>query len=94
MEYTSLKSKELAPVDLESLGDYLDGPHAEVRKEGRALLSRPEFAPVDPEINSAEYRERVLKWLKLLAREGQPVRGFPVEYGGLGDLSLLVKTGV
>jgi len=109
MEYTSLKSKELAPVDLESLGDYLDGPHAEVRKEGRALLSRPEFAPVDPEINSAEYRELVLKWLKLLAREGQGVRGFPVEYGGLGDvggsvaafetlafgdLSLLVKTGV
>jgi acyl-CoA oxidase len=98
-----------ATIDAAILGDYLDAPYGEVRAEGRELLARPELAPVDPEISSKEYRERVLEWAKLLAGEGHATRGLPAEYGGggdigasvaafetlaLGDLSLLVKIGV
>ncbi len=98
-----------AKVDPAALGDYLDAPYGEIRAQGRELLARPELAPIDPEISTEEYRERVLEWVKLLADEGHTTRGLPPEYGGggdiggsvaafetlaLGDLSLLVKTGV
>jgi acyl-CoA oxidase len=91
------------------LADYLDGPYGQVREEVRQALARPELVPVDPEIDSAAYRERVLEWLELLGREGQATRGLPTAYGGggdiggsiasfetlaYGDLSLLVKVGV
>ncbi len=98
-----------AAVDVDVLGTYLDGRYAEVRAKSRELLARPDFAPVDPEIDSAAYREQVFEWTRLLADEGQTTLGFPTEYGGggdiggsiagfetlaMGDLSLLVKTGV
>ena len=91
------------------LADYLDGPYGEIREQVRQALDRPELAQVDPEISSADYRERVLDWVKLLGSEGQATRGLPSEYGGggdiggsiasfetlaYGDLSLLVKVGV
>jgi acyl-CoA oxidase len=102
-------AEALTAVNAATLGDYLDGPHAEIRAAGRELLARPELAPVDPEIDSDEYRSQVYEWAKLLAAEGQTTIGFPTEFGGggdiggsiaafetlaLGDLSLLVKTGV
>jgi acyl-CoA oxidase len=99
----------LTTPDVAALGDHLDGRYGEIRARGRELLARPEFAPVDPEIDPGDYREQVLVWAKLLAAEGQTTIGFPAAYGGrgdiggsiaafetlaLGDLSLLVKTGV
>jgi acyl-CoA oxidase len=86
----------------------LDGPYAEAREQIKAVLSRPEFAPVVG-LPTPEYREQVLEWCLTLAREGLTAPGFPAEFGGqddpgmnvaafetlaLGDLSMLIKFGV
>ncbi|MGK2956076.1 MAG: acyl-CoA dehydrogenase family protein [Solirubrobacterales bacterium] len=101
--------EELSAIEVGSLADYLEGPYGEVRQQAREYLARPDLAAVDPEISTAEYRQRVLDWSMLLAKEGQTTRGLPTAYGGggdiggsiaafetlaFGDLSLLVKTGV
>jgi acyl-CoA oxidase-like protein len=86
----------------------LDGRYADVRQEIRAVMRRPEFAPVVA-LPTAEYRQRVLEWARALAAEGLTAPGLPERYGGrgdpganvagfesvaFGDLSLLVKFGV
>jgi len=102
-------TESIRAIGVSTLGDYLDGDYGEIRQGVREQLARPEFAAVDPEITSSEYRRRVLDWSKILADEGQTNLGLPVAYGGggniggsiaafetlaFGDLSLLVKTGV
>jgi acyl-CoA oxidase len=92
-----------------SLQRYLDGEYHEARDQVREMLSRPEFAGVDPEIPRDEYREQVWEWAKAMAAEGATTRGLPSRYGGEdnvggsvtgfeelahGDLSLVVKVGV
>jgi acyl-CoA oxidase len=94
--------------DNAALAHLLDGRYAEVRRELRTVMRRPEFAPVVA-LPTADYRERVLEWAQSLAAEGLTAPGFPERYGGrgdpganvagfetiaLGDLSLLVKFGV
>jgi acyl-CoA oxidase len=96
------------PADLTALRNLLDGEHAEIRNLCRAWLSDPANAP-RPDLPLEEHRAQVLAWAKELADEGQTARGFPVEFGGqgqvggavagfetlaFGDLSLLVKCGV
>jgi acyl-CoA oxidase len=96
---------EFEPTALQRL---LDGHYAPVRERIRAVLCRPELAPVIA-LPTSEYRVRVLEWTRILAREGLTAPGFPAEHGGegdpganvagfetlaLGDLSLLVKFGV
>ena len=105
MSASSTAAKSFDPATLQRL---LDGPYADVRRQIREVLCRPEFAPVIA-LPTAEYRERVLEWAKQLAHEGLTAPGFPAEYGGqddfganvaafetlgFGDLSLLVKFGV
>jgi acyl-CoA oxidase len=86
----------------------LDGRYRDLRRQLRTALSQPGFAPVVA-LPTAEYRERVLGWVKSLAAQGLTAPGFPKRYGGRGDpganvagfetialsdLSLLVKFGV
>jgi acyl-CoA oxidase len=86
----------------------LDGPEAEVRDTVREWLSRPGNAPV-VDLPREEHRAQVLAWARELAEAGGTAIGYPVEYGGqgevgrsiaafetlaFGDLSLLVKCGV
>ncbi|HET9102055.1 MAG TPA: acyl-CoA dehydrogenase [Solirubrobacteraceae bacterium] len=95
-------------ADPERLAQRLHPGHAELRARVRAVLSRPEFAPVLG-LGTEAYRERVSGWARSLAQEGLTAGGFPPEYGGegdpaanvaafetlaFGDLSLLVKFGV
>ncbi|MGH2882968.1 MAG: acyl-CoA dehydrogenase family protein [Solirubrobacteraceae bacterium] len=95
-------------VRAEDLQPLLDGRYASLRHQIREALCRPEFEPPIA-IPTAEYRERVLEWMRAFAAEGLTAPGFPVEYGGhgdaganiagfetiaFGDLSLLVKFGV
>jgi acyl-CoA oxidase len=97
-----------AGFDPTRLGRVLDGRYAELRRQIREVMSRPEFSPPIA-IASAEYRELVLEWARRLATEGMTAPGFPEQYGGqndpganiasfetlaFGDLSLLVKFGV
>jgi acyl-CoA oxidase len=108
-EATAESSEEIGAVDATALGQYLNHPYEQVRRESREMFDRPEYAPPEPEVGTAEYRAKVLEWARMLAEEGHTTRGFPTEYGGggdiggsiaafetlaMGDLSLLVKCGV
>jgi acyl-CoA oxidase len=101
----SIDNDRFEPTAMATL---LDGRYAEVRAQLRAVLSRPQFAPLIA-VPTAEYRERVLGWTQSLADEGLAAPGFPEGFGGrgdpganvaafetiaLGDLSLLIKFGV
>lgn len=97
-------------VDVPALTALLDGTYVEVRNLTRKRLV--EYASVlddQREMDRAEFRERVLQVVSELAATGQTGLGFPVEYGGggdigasvaafetmaFGDLSVLVKVGV
>jgi acyl-CoA oxidase len=95
-------------VNPQALSRLLDGRYGPVRQQLREIMCREEFAPVIA-MPTAEYRERVMDWMRTIAQEGQTAPGFPERYGGhgdpganvaafetlgLGDLSLLVKFGV
>ena len=95
-------------VHPETLARLLDGPYGPVRQQLREIMCREDFAPVIA-IPTAEYRERVMEWMRTIAQEVQTAPGFPERYGGigdpganvaafetlgLGDLSLLGKFGV
>ena len=86
----------------------LDGRWAEQRELARKLSDRPLFQPVFG-TSLAEQRVRTLEQLTALCADGLTGLGFPVEYGGggdlgasivafemlaMGDLSLMVKVGV
>jgi acyl-CoA oxidase len=87
---------------------FLDGPDAAIRETVREWLSRPGNEPV-VDLPREQYRAQVLAWAKELADAGGTAIGYPVAYGGegevgrsiaafetlaFGDLSLLVKCGV
>jgi acyl-CoA oxidase len=87
----------------------LDGPYGGMRELVREWLSRPGNGAIVDRLPVDEYRDQVLAWAQELADERQTAIGFPVEYGGegdvgksivafetlaFGDLSLLVKVGV
>lgn len=90
------------------LGNILDGEFSELMRKIRHLLNDPFFQNKDIRLKE-EYRERVLKQVKELAKQGYGAYAYPEEYGGKnnpllntvifetvaqGDLSLLVKFGV
>ena len=97
-------------VDVPALTALLDGAYAEVRNLTRKqLVENAHVLDEVRELTREEYRERVLELVQDLARTGQTGLGFPVEYGGggdigasvaafetmaFGDLSVLVKMGV
>lgn len=97
-----------ASPDAAALRRLLDGPHAATRDITREWLSLPGNAP-RPDLPREEHRAQVLAWARELADAGETALGFPVEFGGrgqvgasvagfetlaFGDLSLLVKCGV
>src|SRR5690242_16058194 len=97
---TGVRAEDLQPLP--------DGRYASLRHQIREILARPEFEPPIA-VPTAEYRERVLEWMRTIAAEGLTAPGFPEQYGGhgdaganiagfetiaYGDLSLLVKFGV
>jgi acyl-CoA oxidase len=97
-------------VDVPALTTLLDGRYAEVRNLTRKRLGEHAKILTDAqEMTAEDFRERVLEVVTELASTGQTGMGFPVEYGGggdigasvaafetmaFGDLSVLVKVGV
>ena len=97
-------------LDVEALTAYLDGRYREVRQLVRSQLSEYQAVLHDREtLSPTEFRERVKQVVLEMAATGQTGLGFPEQYGGggdigasvaafetlaLGDLSVLVKTGV
>ncbi len=99
-----------AGFDPAAMTRLLDGRYVEVRTLVRSNLAEYASVLEDAETMSrAEYRERVKDIVLEMAATGQTGMGFPTEHGGggdigasvaafetlaLGDLSVLVKTGV
>jgi acyl-CoA oxidase len=97
-------------VDVPSLTRFLDGTYAEARGSVRNnLVANADALREIRDLDRDDYRERVLELVRKFASDGSTALGFPVEYGGggdigasiaafetlaLGDLSLLVKVGV
>jgi acyl-CoA oxidase len=97
-------------VDVPGLRALLDGRHAGVRDLVRQnLVDHASLLADAEELDREAYRGRVLEVLGAMCATGQTGMGFPVERGGggdvgasvaafetlaMGDLSLLVKTGV
>jgi acyl-CoA oxidase len=97
-------------VDVPALTTLLDGKYVEVRELTRKRLVEHAQILVDArDLSRADYRRRVLEIVQELASTGQTGMGFPVQYGGggdigasvaafetmaFGDLSVLVKVGV
>ncbi|HTZ44392.1 MAG TPA: acyl-CoA dehydrogenase [Jatrophihabitans sp.] len=99
---------ELSADGRTELRRLLDGRWAEQREVARKLSDRPLFAPTVG-LTVDEQRQRTFDQLQSLCAEGVTGIGFPAEYGGggdlgasivafemlaMGDLSLMVKTGV
>jgi len=97
-------------VDVPALTALLDGAYADVRNLTRKRLVEHAHVLVDArEMSRPEFRERVVALVRELAATGQTGLGFPLRYGGggdigasvaafetmaFGDLSVLVKVGV
>jgi acyl-CoA oxidase len=97
-------------VVVEELAAILDGRHADVRREVRErLVQHAGLLSEADELPREAYRERIRDLVVEMAGTGLSGLGFPKEYGGagdigasiaafetvaMGDLSLLVKTGV
>ncbi|HEY2600998.1 MAG TPA: acyl-CoA dehydrogenase [Thermoleophilaceae bacterium] len=108
MATAAARQSAQAGPSAEALRRFLDGEHREIRERVREVIARPEFAP-PRDVSRAEHRELVFERMRRLSEEGGTGTGFPVEYGGMGnvggavasfetlglsDLSLLVKCGV
>ena len=91
-----------------ALHDILTPEPTDIRSAVRSLLETPELTIPD-EIPRADHRERALRAVGVLAREGLGGVAYPEEFGGkgdpaggvavfeelaLGDLSVLIKYGV
>ncbi len=95
--------------DIAAMTRLLDGKDEAVIAKVRAIISSPEFAYMSPGTDKDAYRDRVLEWCKILAREGMGAIAYPKAYGGkddiaeyfavmealsFHDLSLVIKYGV
>lgn len=71
-------------IDVPWLHEYLLGRWAEVRKDSRRLVARPELQSL-PDQKLAEQRQRVAEQLAILAEHGGVNRAFPRHLGGCDD---------
>lgn len=94
--------------NVQRMTDFLDGSQADIINKIKKLISSPEFA-LNSSTDIGVYREQVLEWGKLLAKEGFGSYAYPKAYGGKDDieayfsimetlsyhdLSLVIKFGV
>lgn len=108
MSEATTDPQQLAAADPTIIGGVLDGRWAHVRATARQLAKDPRFAVQYGEDIETQ-RVRVLERLRVLAEAGHSRAGFPTRFGGtndvggaitsfemlaMGDLSLLVKSGV
>jgi len=97
-------------IDVPGLVSLLDGKYADVRQLVRKNLAEHADILADADhLSRADYRQRVLAVVLMMAETGQSGMGFPEEYGGggdvgasvaafetlsFGDLSVVTKVGV
>lgn len=98
----------VSDFDVAILASILDGEQAPIIKKVKEVITRPEFE-YETSTDVSVYRERVLEWCKLLAKENLGNMAYPKRYGGgeniadyfaimetlsYHDLSLVIKFGV
>jgi acyl-CoA oxidase len=73
-------------LSIQELTAYLNGDQAEIISKIKSLLTNPEFTYLsNPTL--PEYREKVLEWCRILAKNNLGNLAYPVEYGGENDMS-------
>lgn len=102
------KYKTAESFNVEQMTAFLDGSQADIINKVKQLIGSPEFA-LNTSTDVAEYREKVLEWSKLLAKNGLGSYAYPKAQGGKDDiegyfsimetlsyhdLSLVIKFGV
>ncbi len=73
--------------DPATMARLLDGEHAAVRQQVRAILSRPSFRYPDLTADISTQRELAFRWCRELADEGIGLLAIPAEYGGQDDFA-------
>jgi acyl-CoA oxidase len=71
--------------DIATMTSILDGDDSAMIDKVKTVLSDPAFAYKEYE-SVSEYREQVLHWCQLLAKQGFGAMAFPVESGGEADI--------
>lgn len=94
--------------DVSKITAILDGEQSLIINKVKEIISRPEFK-LKTITNTADYREHVMQWSRILAKEGLGSMAYPKEHGGgdnildyfaimetlsYHDLSLVIKFGV
>ncbi len=74
----------LPRIDVDHLESVLLGRWGGIRRAARAALTDPRLHRVEGQ-TAAEHRALVLEQLRILVREGDPLRAFPTELGGADD---------
>ena len=74
-----------ACFDVNAMSNLLDDEYAEERKRIKTLLKDPVFE-YRVLRNKDEYRQQVLIWCKLLAKQGLGAMSYPKAYGGQDDM--------
>ena len=108
-ECTVAKKSKKSAIEVKKLSVYLDGKHANLRKQVRQFFLDPKLSLDRIPETKDEYRELILEWCELAAQQGWGALAFPKFAGGkddveqymavfeeLGyhDLSLTIKFGV
>ena len=73
-----------AAFEVAAMAQLLDGEYQDVRETVRSLLRDPMFR-YEYELDSSQYRDRVLSWCRELAKRGLGAMGYPEAFGGGGD---------
>jgi acyl-CoA oxidase len=79
-----------AAIDATVLRDLLDGRWAQTRQAARERLG--ELSLPDPDLGTEDHRTRVLEQLRKLGSSGHALAGFPVAYGGDGDIGAAITS--
>jgi len=108
--HTTITSEygNVTEFDAATLASILDGEQAPIIKKVKEVISRPEFE-YETSTDIFVYREKVLEWCRILAKENLGNMAYPKKYGGgeniadyfaimetlsYHDLSLVIKFGV
>lgn len=73
--------------NVDALAALLDGDHAKIIHKVKSVLSSPAFKYAPLDVPCSDYREQVLAWCHLLAKEGYGAMAYPKTYGGSDDMS-------
>lgn len=102
------KQETVYRFEVEKMTAILDGKQAEIIKKVKKTISKPAFK-YENSSDISIYREKVLHWCKILAKENLGNMAYPKQYGGgeniadyfaimetlsYHDLSLVIKFGV